>query len=441
MEDDYYPPRRNGIAKVVVAIVVILASAILALGAEKRFHVLERVEAAFHGGPAETEADPRAAAFLTDGERALVAGDLDAAQTAFDKASVLTSGDARVALDLARVGAAKADIAWLKLRLLSSDAIDEARVLRGQLMDHAAASMRSAQDALAAHADDPQAIAAKIDAMRLAGQPDAARSSVVAVFGKSTEPEIAYVLAALEMTQTPAPWPSIVDRLRLAAGSEWNPGRARSALVYALVRAGDLPGARTEMGRLEGLARPYPCLPDLRALLAASDLPALPAVAVVTDAGAGDAGRDAGGAKTGSAAAGGNAPSYLGPQGGGSEEPGDITPQGSPLVAANQAMAVHDYGRAEQIYQGILTNNPNDSQALSGLADIERARGDKAAAINTYKRAVAVNPSYLPALLGLADTQYFAGDKAAAISGYKNIEDHFPEGSYPEYVKARASGQ
>jgi tetratricopeptide (TPR) repeat protein len=439
MEDDYYPPRRKGFGRVVVAIVVILAAAILALAAEKHFRVLERVEAAFRGGPAETEADPRAAAFLTEGERALVTGDLDAAQSAFDKASVLTNGDGRVALGLARVAAAKADIAWLKLRLLSSDSADEARVLRGALTDHAAASMRAAQDALAANANDPQAIAAKIDAMRLAGQADAARSFVVAVYGKSTEPEIAYVLAALEMTQTPAPWPSIVDRLRLAAGSEWDPGRARSALVYAMVRAGDLPGARSEMGRLEGLARPYPCLPDLRALLVASEFPALPAAVDMRDAGAA-AGRDAGAApKAGAVGAGG--PSYLGPQGGAAEEPGDITPQGSPLVAANQAMAVHEFARAEQIYNGILTNNPNDSQALSGLADIERARGDKAAAISSYKRAVAVNPSYLPALLGLADTQYLSGDKAAAVSGYKNIEDHFPEGSYPEYVRARASGQ
>ena len=277
--------------------------------------------------------------------------------------------------------------------------------------------------------------------MRLAGQADAARSFVVAVFGKSTEPEIAYVLATLEMTQTPAPWPSIVDRLRLAAGSEWQPGRARSALVYALVRSGDLTGARTEMSRLEGLAHPYPCLPYLRALLAASDVPGLaglPAVAFAADAGAADAGRDAGASPKG---AGAGAPSYLGPQGGGSEEPGDITPSGSPLVAANQAMSVHDYARAEQIYQGILTSNPSDSQALSGIADIERARGDKTGAINSYKRAVAVNPSYLPALLGLADTEYFNGDKASAVSGYKNIQDHLPDGAYPEYVKARAAGQ
>ncbi len=103
-------------------------------------------------------------------------------------------------------------------------------------------------------------------------------------------------------------------------------------------------------------------------------------------------------------------------------------------------MAVHDFSRAEQIYHAILTSTPGDSQALSGLGDIARARGDTQGAIASYRKAVAVNPSYLPALLGLADTQWFGGDKAAAVSGYRNIEDHFPEGTYPEYVRSRASG-
>ena len=127
----------------------------------------------------------------------------------------------------------------------------------------------------------------------------------------------------------------------------------------------------------------------------------MPAAAVdLRDAGTPDAARDAGAAPR--AGGGGGAPTYLGPQGGGSEEPGDITPQSSPLVTANQAMAVQRLRPGmEQIYQAILTSNPNDSQALSGPRRHRgRARGDKAAAIASYKRAVAVNPSYLPALLG-----------------------------------------
>jgi tetratricopeptide (TPR) repeat protein len=424
---DYEAPRRNNAARVVVTMVVLAGLVLLAWVAEKRLHVVEWVEAevAHGGGPGEP--DPRVAPLLAEGERALIAGDVDAAQTAFDKASVLAGNDGHVDLDLARVAGAKGDVAWLKLRILPPDATDEIRVANADLGRYAALSVRASQDALNTKPDDPQALTAKINALRLAGETDAARANVVAVFGRASDPETAYVLALLEMTQTPPPWASILDRLRLAAAAEWSSGRAHAALLYALAKSGDLPAARSEMVKLDALPRPYPCLVNLRALLVAAPPPTPDATATL-DAGAPDAGPDAA-----------RAPKAAGGQGPSDDESGDTTPAG-PLLAANQAMAVHDYARAEQIYQAILTSQPNDSQALGGLGDIARARGDSQGAISAYRRAVSVNPSYLPALLGLADTQWFGGDKAAAVSGYKNIEEHFPEGTYPEYVKGRVSG-
>lgn len=423
-EDDYIPPRRNGVARFVVTVVVVSALAFCAWVAEKRFHVVQAVEAALgHTQAAAPQADPRVASFLADGERALIAGDLDGAQSDFDKASVLPGVDARVSLDLARVAAAKADVPWLELRLLPPQATDAIRVARASLAEHAAVAVHAAQDAANAHPDDTRALTAKIDALRLSGEVDAAHGYVVAVFGKAAEPETAYVLALLEMAQASPPWPAIADRLRNAAAGEWSTGRARAALVYALFEAGDVTGARAEMSKLEALARPYPALPSLRALLAGP-------VASVTAADGRDAGADASPDASHPRAASAQAPP---------EESDDSTPAGA-LVTANQAMAVHDFSRAEQIYHAILTSTPGDSQALSGLGDIARARGDTQGAIASYRKAVAVNPSYLPALLGLADTQWFGGDKAAAVSGYRNIQDHFPEGTYPEYVHSRASG-
>ncbi len=425
-EGDYEGPRKNNAARVVVTLIVLAGLVLLAWVAEKRFHVVEWVEAEVAHGGSTGEPDPRVAPLLAEGERALVAGDVDAAQTAFDKASVLAGTDPHVDLDLARVAAAKGDVAWLKLRILPPDATDEIRVANADLGRYAALSVRASQDALSAKPDDPQALTAKINALRLAGETDAARANVVAVFGRASDPETAYVLALLEMTQTPPPWASVLDRLRLAAAAEWSSGRAHAALLYALTKSGDLAAARGEMVKLDALPRPYPCLANLRALLVAATPPP-PAATDTHDAGAPDAAPDA--ARAPKAAS----------QGASDDESSDTTPAG-PLLAANQAMGVHDYGRAEQIYQAILTSQPNDSQALSGLGDIARARGDTQGAISAYRRAVSVNPSYLPALLGLADTQWFGGDKAAAVSGYKNIEEHFPEGTYPEYVKGRVGG-
>jgi tetratricopeptide (TPR) repeat protein len=108
------------------------------------------------------------------------------------------------------------------------------------------------------------------------------------------------------------------------------------------------------------------------------------------------------------------------------------------MSAASQAIKKGDWARARQIYEAMVSRNPSDSEALSGLGDVARAQGDTGGAISAYKRALAVNPSYLPALLGVADTQWASGDRGSAQQAYKNIIDRFPEGTYPSYVKARA---
>ncbi|HEX3345804.1 MAG TPA: tetratricopeptide repeat protein, partial [Polyangiaceae bacterium] len=97
-----------------------------------------------------------------------------------------------------------------------------------------------------------------------------------------------------------------------------------------------------------------------------------------------------------------------------------------------------DWSRARQIYEALVSRNPSDSEALSGLGDVDRAQGNASGAISAYRRALAVNPSYLPALLGVADTEWASGDRGSAQRAYKDIEERFPEGTYPAYVKQRA---
>jgi tetratricopeptide (TPR) repeat protein len=206
--------------------------------------------------------------------------------------------------------------------------------------------------------------------------------------------------------------------------------------VYALAKSGDVAAAKVELAKLDALARPYPLVPNLHALVDRApqraavdggialgvprvDVSALPARAPSAPA-------------PGAVAAGGGGG---GGGGGGTEATGGETTGG--LQAAGQAIKRGDWGRARQIYEALVARNPNDSEALAGIGDVDRAQGDTAGAISAYKRALAVNPSYLPALLGVADTQWATGDKASAIRGYKEIVDRFPEGTYPGYVKSR----
>lgn len=420
-EERVTAPGRRRFGAFVVTVIMLSGLGLLGWAAEVRYHLVARWSGKI--GPQAGRVDPRAESFLADGERALLEGDLERAQGDLDKASVLTERDPRVLVDEARVTAAKADVPWLKLRLLPTDgsASVEVRTANAQLEERAAIARRAANDAISVAPNDAQALRAVLDALRIAGEGDSARGYVVAVFATASQPQTAYALAALDLLQPKPPWATVIDRLRVAAGAEGAAGRARAALVYTLAKSGDLDGAKAELAKLDASPRPYPLQPELHAFLAAI----LPPVGASPSASESPSATPKGTGGPLATGAGGDV--------------GRESPQGA-LESAAEAIARHDFGRAEQIYQAILAGNPNDSQAVAGLGDVARVRGDSSGAISAYRRAIAINPSYLPALLGLADTEWASGDHAGAARVYKDIVNRFPEGSYPEYAARRVGG-
>lgn len=423
-DEPYSAPRRRRVGGWIVAASLLLAVGVVGWGVAKPY-LVDRVRNA----PAQL--DPRALSFLSQGERAMSDGNLDAAQEAFDKASALSEHDPRVLLDQARVTAAKADVPWLNLRLLPPDAVDEIRTAKAQLDELVSRVRRQADEALSAAPEDLSAVRVKIDALRLSGDRDGARGYVSKVAGQSSQPEMAYVLAALDLAEPSPLWGTVLERLRLAAGAEGNAGRARAALIYALAKSGDASGAKAELSRLDVMARPYPLLPSLRAFV--DKQPGL-----VADRGPVPA------AVTGSAPpAPSHGPSTSEPAVSPGQPAAEVLPRGdarAAMLAAAAAVKKGDFARARQAYQSILDRNPNDSEAVAGLGDIARLQGDAPGAISEYKRAIAINPSYLPALLGLADTQWSRGERASAARTYTDVVDRFPEGTYPAYVPQRIAG-
>ena len=415
--DDDAPPRRRRAGGWIVALVMMAAVGFLGFVAERRYRFVEVVAGKV---PRPATVDPRVETFVAEGEHALGHGDLDAAQGAFDKASVLTEKDPRVLIGAARVAAAKADVPWLKVRLLAPDAAEDLRTTTSLLGDDVAVARRAADEALALAPQDPRAIRAKLDTLRLGGDVDAARGYVLAIFAQALEPETAYVLAALDLAQPAQPLPAAIDRLRIAAAAEARPGRAQAALVYALAKSGDTPGAKSELAKLDAATRPYPLLPNLHAFVSSDKTTPTPTPT--------------------------STPTPT-PTSTPTPTPTPtltLTPtppsETSAIQLAMDAMRRGDFDHAERVYQGVLAGNPNDSQALAGLGDVLRMRHDPQGAIDAYKRALSVNPSYVPAVLGLGDTQWAQGDHAAAARTYKSIVDHFPDGSYPAYVNQRAAG-
>lgn len=424
-DDPYSAPRRRTVGGWIVAFVLLLAVGVVGWALAKPYFVTRDTGAA-------AQLDPRLVSLLSHGERAMADGRLDIAQGDFDKASVLAERDSRVLIDEARVAAAEADVPWLKLRLLPGEAVDEVRTTKAQLDEIVVRARRFSDDALASAPQDAAAVRAKMDALRLADDRDAARAYVPRVIGQASQPETAYILAALDLGEHVPLWTTIIERLRLAAGAETYAGRAQAALIYALAKSGDGAAAKLELAKLEALARPYPLLPSLhdfveRALSAAAG--SAPAAGSVTSPRAEGSSRPPPSRGAAPVSAPGASPAAA------------SAPASDPRTAmqsAAQALKRADFTGARQIYQSVVDRNPTDSEAIAGLGDVARLQGDPSGALGAYRRAIAVNPSYLPALLGLADTEWEGGDRASAAKTYGDIVDRFPEGTYPHYVAQRA---
>jgi predicted Zn finger-like uncharacterized protein len=414
-DETYVVPPRRRIGGWIVALALLLAAGVVGWAMARPYLVVH--EPAAH-------LDTRAQSFLMEGEKALAEGNLEVSQEDFDKASVLSDKDARVLLDQARLAAAKADIPWLKIRLLPADATDDLRMTKAELAESVVRVRRAADEAESAAPDDIAAARAKMDALRLSGDLAPARAYAPKILARAAQPETAYVLAALDLAEPEPVWATVIERLRLAVVAEVSAGRARAALTYALARSGDAEGARSELAKIDGLARPFPLLPVLHGFVERS----APRATAAATASAPSSARPS---PSGPAARPGAAPPPPAPV---SETPSDPR---LAMQAASQALRRGDYARARQVYGAIVDRNPNDSEALSGLGDVSRQQGNLGAAIADYRRAIAVNPSYLPALLGLADTEWAKGDRAKALHDYSDIVDRFPEGTYPAYVPKR----
>ncbi len=412
-EEAFAPPRRR-VGGWIVALVLMGGVSVLGFVVAKPYLM--------HGTkPAASLAplDPKAQQLLTDGERAFSDGNLNFAKESFDKASVLADKDPRILLDVARVAEARADVAWLGWKIAAAG---EAQTRAKKELDELSVKASEAADAaLVATPDDPAAARSKIDALRIAGDLAQARALVTKMATSSigSQPETEYVLAALDLAESSAPTTQAIDRLRDAAGSEGNLGRARAALVYALARMGDAATARRELEKLLSLPRQHPLQSELRALVDRTTQAA-------------QAGGDAGQVTV--------VDVNTLPNGGGGG--GGTYVAGDPRSLNQQADAARtrgDYPKAKELYGRVLATSPSDSEALAGLGDCSYAQRDLDNAKTYYQRSLSANNTYTPALIGLADTLWDTGDHAGARKMYKDIVDRLPDAMIPARVKQRAT--
>ena len=382
----------------------------------------------------KASSDARVAKFLADGSRMADEGDFEGAKEEFDKATALAEKDPAVLTALARLETLRADVSWLKLRLLDPNSTDLVQATYRELGRRVGKARTAVDRAFAVSPEDPAVLRARVDALRLGGEGDKAREWLAPLSANASVPENAYVLAALDLAEANPVWPTAIDRLRTAASAERDPGRARAALIYALARANRLPEAQAEFAKLDGRSKPHPLEEELRAFLKRAKESA-------------ESGSTAGTATPKLVAV---DPSKLpkldtSPSAEDEPHPAAAAAIAAPaadfrtrLSQASAALRQGDLARADQLYNSVLAEQPSNTEALSGLGDVAKARRDPALAAQMYDRVLAQNPSYLPALLASADQKWEAGDRASALVLYRRLlEQAGPSSEYGARAAAR----
>jgi len=363
-------------------------------------------------------AHARTRALLDKASLLLNQGELESAKEQIDKGLGISEQDPEALGARAELEAIRADIEWLKLRLIDPqnkafiDATERdlaTRLLKAQ----------AAVEQTAPANQELSAIRGRIDVLRIQGKLAAARAEVARLGNHSSKSENAYALVALDLAEATPDWPNVVQRLRAAALGEGALGRVQAALVYALVRAKKPSEASTELERIQP---GHPLLAPLRAfVLAARD--AAPAAAV-------------------SAAP---SPSATGAtdEAGSPQSPGGVRGASTgnfqdKLQQARKTLALGDAEGADRLYEEVLSTQPTNTEALTGRADAAKRRGDSARAGKLYAQVLDLNPSYLPAMLGSADYHWQTGDRATALTLYRRIvEQGGAASSYGQRAQSR----
>ncbi len=215
--------------------------------------------------------DPRIATFLSAGDEAFAAGDLEEARAQFEKASALNE-NVDVMQRLLSVEVFRADGDWLQLKVIPTESAErqpiesnfrercgkiQTRVSQLQKLGPGASPSRAATLAL-------------IDALRVLGQVQAARSLVESSSGLGAEPQEAYVSAMLDVSEPNPNWDAVIARLKGAAAAERGVPRAQAALVYALIGSKNFTQAQQELDVLKARKRQHPATPVLERYLTES---------------------------------------------------------------------------------------------------------------------------------------------------------------------------
>jgi tetratricopeptide (TPR) repeat protein len=325
--------------------------------------------------------DARVSTLIDQGDRAMSDGDLDAANEAYVKASALVDQDARVALRLAQLAIVRADVPWLKVRLLAESDPELANTRR-ELVLAAARAKQAADLAQTILPNDPDVTRCRINTFRQQGNIAEARKLVVSLLKPTGVSNDELIFALLDLAEPSPTWSTVIERLSSAARSEQNLGHARSMLIYALVQSGDMTRAKAELEQLVAMPRPHPLIGAFRAYIAQADKDA--SAGALAEAGA----------------------------------PAD---DAATLQSAIEAMTSGEIEKAAEILKDLEARLPNDANVLVAAGKLALKKEDRRTAVKYFEKAIAADKNQFDALAGLANIKWDSGEKQGAIILYRQL--------------------
>jgi tetratricopeptide (TPR) repeat protein len=353
------------------------------------------------------------ASMLVTVDQSVSVGDIDQAVAALDRATRVAPRDPAVLLSRAKLAVERADAAWLIRRATPGAPSDGANY---EDFVRAAGEARStSEEAVRALPGSDDARRVLVNALRIFGEIDRGRE-IAAALQDRTSPETSYALATLDLMSPGVPPEGAAARLKQNAWVGGIPGKGRATLVYALVRAGDLDGANTEIDKLALLARLHPASAALRALIDTTRATATPPPAPAPKRAKPSA-------------------TKLCPE----DFKARHKDAHSIVREAVNARCRGDVDGARKLYQSILDVTPSDPEALCGMGDIARQEDNWDTARNFYAEALRANASFMPAALGAADVEWEVGNLPVAQRKYREILDAFPNATTPPRVQERAA--
>lgn len=418
-DEDFMPPRRRvGLwAGVLAALVLLGAGGYLAT--VKR----EAVRSLFSHGDKRGEEAVRQAReyFLLDSDEAFrnAIGAYERARAADEKSALPLAGLAEVKTTWASY--LRDDARALESGGATVTAAQAAKTLRREAQAHLDEAKRFANEALGIDSDAAEVNRAMADYLRVDGAPAAEveRYLARAAAKKPQDPESAYVAGALAFRDGNM----AVAKTKLAEANQLNRAATQHALLRASVllgrieaQSGDKLAARTELQTVLAANAQHD---RARALLATiEDAPA-------TAQASGDSvqptvapsGAPAIGAKPSGAA--------VAPASGKTEKPdkpeGD-EPAGDYKKLVAQGDRLSENGRAKEarkLYDKALLQRPNGLEAIMGLGYCDLDGEKFSSAVDHFKRALGLQPGYGDAILGLAEAYKLRGDRKEALSWYR----------------------